>query len=57
LPLSELGKVAGVPTPIFDALITICSFLLDQNFRKEGRSLINLGLEKYSVNEIKKIIM
>ena len=49
LPLSELGKVAGVPTPIFDALITICSFLLDQNFRKEGRSLINLGLDNDSV--------
>lgn len=56
IPMAELGKAAGVPTPLFDSLITMCSVLLDKDFRVEGRTLKNLGLENCSVNEIIKKI-
>ena len=52
VPFSELGRAAGIVTPIIDAMITICSELLDTDFRKEGRNLKNLGLEGLSVKEI-----
>lgn len=57
IPLSELGKVAGVPTPIFDSLIAICSVLHDRDFREEGRTLKRLGLEYLSIGDIIKKVM
>lgn len=52
MPMAELGMVAGVSTPIMDALITMCSTLLQKDFRKDGRSLESLGLGGMNVNEI-----
>lgn len=56
LPLSELGKVAGVPTPLFDSLICICSFLLEKDFREDGRTLDNLGLGGMTKQQIVEYI-
>lgn len=56
IPISELGDVAGVETPIMDAIITMCSALLNKNFRQEGRTLKALGFENMSVEEILKYI-
>ena len=44
LPMSELGHLAGVETPLMDSIITIVSSLLGFDFRKNGRTLENLGL-------------
>lgn len=52
IPLAELGKAAGVPTPLFDSLITICSILHKRDYRKEGRTLKRLGLHNLTVDEI-----
>lgn len=52
IPLAELGKAAGVPTPLFDSLITMCSVLLKRNFREEGRTLERLGLANLTKEEI-----
>lgn len=52
LPMSELGRVAGVPTPVFDSLIVMCSVLLNRDFRKDGRTLANLGLDNCSKQQI-----
>lgn len=52
VPLAELGKAAGVPTPLFDSLITMCSILHKRDYRKEGRSLKRLGLDNMTVEEI-----
>ena len=35
---------AGVPTPIMDAVITLCGALVKRDFRKEGRTLESLGI-------------
>lgn len=56
VPLSELGRAAGIKTPLFDSLITLCSILLDKDFREEGRNLRNLGLEGLTKDEILKKI-
>lgn len=52
LPMVELGQLAGVNVELMDSIITICSSLLGVNFRKDGRTLSNIGLDDLSVNEI-----
>jgi opine dehydrogenase len=54
VPISELGRAAGINTPIIDLIIEIGSSLLEIDFRKEGRNLQRLGLEGKTVEEIKK---
>ncbi len=56
LPISELGKAAGVKTPLLSAMINICEALLDINFQSNGRTLKNLGLEGKTKDEILKYI-
>lgn len=41
---SDLGKVAGVPTPNIDAVIVLGSSLLQRDFRAEGLTLEMLGM-------------
>lgn len=52
IPFAELGHAAGVSTPLFDSLISICSILHKKDYRKAGRTLKRLGLEGLSVEEI-----
>lgn len=44
VPLSELGKATGTPTPAIDALIMIAGLLLGTDMRRSGRHLESLGL-------------
>lgn len=44
VPLSELGRLAGVATPAIDAMIEICSALMDRDFRSQGLTLERVGL-------------
>jgi opine dehydrogenase len=57
LPIMELGKAAGVPTPLFQSVISIIESLLDIDFHTDGRSLKNLGLEGMNKEEIVKYII
>lgn len=52
VPLSELGKVAGVPTPAMDAVITMTSIIHKTDYRKNGRNLSALGIEGMNVKEL-----
>ncbi len=54
LPMSELGKCMGVKVDIMESIVTLCSSLLGVDFRKEGRTLSNLGLDKMSATEIRE---
>lgn len=56
VPFAQLGKAAGVPTPLFDSLISMCSILLGRDFMKEGRTLERLGLGGLSRDGILKKI-
>lgn len=44
-PLSELGRLAEVPTPYMDMLIEIASTMHGRDYRSQGRNLETLGLE------------
>ncbi|MGE3797126.1 MAG: NAD/NADP octopine/nopaline dehydrogenase family protein [Thermomicrobiales bacterium] len=44
LPWSELAGLAGVPTPVIDALVTLTSALTGIDFRSRARSLADCGL-------------
>jgi opine dehydrogenase len=41
----ELGRLVDVATPVSDAIVTLASGLLDRDFRAEGRSLEQMGLD------------
>lgn len=43
---AALATVAGVPTPMLDAIITLASALLDTDLRATGRSLADLGIDQ-----------
>jgi opine dehydrogenase len=45
VPLADLGRAAGVPTPAFDAVITLASTVTGRDYHAEGRTLASLGLE------------
>ena len=52
LPIMELGKAAGVETPLLESMIHICEALLGQDLHTNGRNLKNLGLAGKSKQEI-----
>ena len=52
LPIMELGKVAGVETPLLESMIHICEALLNMDLHSNGRNLKNLGLAGKSKQEI-----
>ena len=52
LPIMELGKAAGVATPLLESMVNICEALLNMDLHTNGRSLKNLGLEGKSKQEI-----
>src|SRR2546427_645801 len=54
--MSELGRAAGVATPVIDGLITLTSTMLRRDFRSEGRNLAQLGLTGRTVGEIRSIV-
>lgn len=56
LPIMELGKAAGIATPLLESMIAIIESLLGMDFHSKGRSLRNLGLEGMSRDEIIKFI-
>ena len=52
LPIMELGKAAGVATPLLESMVNICEALLNMDLHTNGRSMKNLGLEGKSKQEI-----
>jgi opine dehydrogenase len=52
VPLASFGKLAGVPTPTMEAIITLTSLINDTDYRATGRSLESLGLGGLSKEEI-----
>ncbi len=52
VPMSALGRLAGVSTPLMDAVIAIASRMADRDFRATGRTLENLGLDGMTPEEL-----
>lgn len=57
LPLTELGRIAEVKVPMMESILSICSFLLQNDFRQTGRTLERMGLGQCSdASQILQII-
>ncbi len=54
---SSLGQALGVPTPVCDSLITICSAINGTDYRATGRTLRRLGLMDVSAPDITRYLM
>ena len=52
LPIMELGKIAGVKTPLLEAMVNVIENLLEMDMHTDGRSIKNLGLENKTKDEI-----
>lgn len=52
VPLCEYGRVAGVPTPTMDAIISLANAMMGKDYRVSGRTLEKLGLAGMTVEEI-----
>lgn len=44
VPLSELGRAAGVPTPTVDGFIALASALNGTDYRRDGRNAARMGI-------------
>jgi len=56
VPMSELGKKLGVPTPIIDSIISLGSIICDEDFWTTGRRLKDLGLDEMNKDGILRYI-
>ena len=52
VPISELGHIAGVPTPNIDSVITLTSTIYQRDFRGEGRNAVNLGIQEMTLEQV-----
>jgi opine dehydrogenase len=52
VPIAELGRLTGVPTPVAQALTVLASAALGRNFAGEGRTLERMGLHGRALDTI-----
>lgn len=52
VPISELGRIAGVPTPNMDAVIQLTSTIYQRDFRAEGRNTVNMGIADMTLEQV-----
>lgn len=56
VPMIELGRLSGVPTPRMEVVAKLGEYLLEEDFFATGRTLKNLGLEGMSVEDFEKYL-
>jgi opine dehydrogenase len=56
VPMAEIGKFLGVLTPVMDALITLASVALGEDFRSTGLTLEKMGLGGIRPEELSVIL-
>jgi opine dehydrogenase len=56
VPVESLGRLAGVPTPVTSAIITLASELTQIDFRFQARDLRSLGLQHLGLKELEKLV-
>ncbi len=56
VPMSEFGRMAGVPTPMMDALIRIASAVNDIDYRRAGLTLEQMGLSEVKPGELERFL-
>ena len=56
MPVEELGKMVGVPTPTATAIIEFAQILTERDLRSDRRSLRELGMDHMTVDEIVRYV-
>lgn len=56
VPVEELGKMVGVPTPTATAIIEFAQILTERDLRSDRRSLRELGMDHMTVDEIVRYV-
>lgn len=56
VPLASIGSMLGVDTPIMNAFIDIAGVVCGRDFRREGRTAEQLGLDGKTPDEIARMI-
>ena len=54
VPMEQMGKLAGVPTPVTTSIIELAGAVLGQDLRKSARDLAALGLAGLSIDQLKQ---
>ncbi|MCR4440770.1 MAG: NAD/NADP octopine/nopaline dehydrogenase family protein [Peptococcaceae bacterium] len=53
VPLAELGRLAGVDTPVMDCVIRLAELMHGTPYRKLGRTLEKMGIRGMTVEELR----
>ena len=56
VPMAEVGKLAGVQTPVMDALIALASEINEKDYRSEGLTLEKMGLAHVRIEDLKTFL-
>ncbi|HEU4340664.1 MAG TPA: NAD/NADP octopine/nopaline dehydrogenase family protein [Candidatus Binatia bacterium] len=56
VPMSEIGRLLGISTPVIDALVTLASAASGTDYRKEGLTLEKMGLAESSAADLRDIV-
>ena len=56
VPLSELGRLAGVATPASNAVIALASLAADKPYAQAGLTLARMGIAGLSVPQLQTLL-
>lgn len=56
VPMSSLGDLLNVPTPTMNALTDLACALHSIDYRKDGRTVENLGLSGMNAQQIRSLV-
>ena len=56
VPMAALGRLAGVPTPIMDALIALLGELLGEDYAVTGQTAERMGLAGMTPEAIRNLV-
>lgn len=56
VPIADLGRIAGVPTPTINAMIALASAIHDTDYRREGRNAVTMGVAGLSAAEVREMV-
>jgi opine dehydrogenase len=56
VPFTELGRLAGVPTPVSDAVILLASAITSKPYRERGLTLKKMGFEGLDMPGVRRLV-
>ncbi len=56
VPMTRMARLVGVRTPVIDAVITLAGAATGRDYRSEGRSLEDMGIDGMTPEEIREAV-